>query len=45
MMTIACLLTLSAFVCAIASAAGRVPLWIAVVLLSLVQLLHCMPLR
>lgn len=44
-MTIACLLALCALIAAIVSAMGRAPLWIAVVLLGIAELLHCFPLR
>ena len=45
MLTIAVLLALAAFVAAIASAVGKVPLWVAVLLLSLLALLQVIPLR
>jgi hypothetical protein len=44
-MSIALLLALSAFVATIASALGKAPLWVAVLLLSLIALLGVVPLR
>lgn len=45
MLTVMLLLAIAAFVCTIASAAwGRVPLWVAVVLLCLMELLRALPL-
>jgi len=44
-MTITLLLALSAFVAAIASALGKAPLWVSVVLLCLVALVGSLPLR
>jgi hypothetical protein len=39
------ILALAAFICTVASAAwGRVPLWVAVLLLSLIELLRALPL-
>ena len=43
MLTITGLLVLAAFVCTIASAIGRAPLWVAVLLLVLVHLLGILP--
>lgn len=37
------LLVLAAFVCAIASAAGRLPVWVATLLISIVLLLERLP--
>jgi hypothetical protein len=45
MLTVALLLALAAFVSVIASAMNRVPLWIAVLLLSVALLLQSIPLR
>lgn len=45
MLTITFLLTLTAFILAIASATGRVPLWPSVLLLSLALLLQTIPIR
>lgn len=45
MLTIALLLGLAAFVVTIGAALGRVPLWIAVLLLSIALLLQSIPLR
>lgn len=43
MLTVTLLLVLAAFVCTIASALGRCPLWIAVLLLCVVHLLAILP--
>jgi hypothetical protein len=45
MLTIALLLALAAFIATIASALGKAPLWVAVLLLSLLALLQVVPLR
>lgn len=45
MLTIALLLVLAAFVVTIASAMGKAPLWVAVLLLVLLELLRVMPVR
>ena len=45
MLTITFLLALAAFICTIASALGKAPLWVAVFLLSLIALLSVIPLR
>lgn len=45
MITVQLLLALSAFVVTIASAVGRAPLWVAVLLISLALLLQVIPLR
>ena len=42
-MTITLLLAAAAFVLTIASAVGRVPLWVAVLLLTLIELLRDLP--
>lgn len=42
--TVFVILALCAFVLAIVSAVGRVPLWIAVVVLALIELLRALPL-
>ena len=44
MFTVIGFLVIAAFICTIAAAAGKVPLWIAVVLLCLVELLRILPL-
>lgn len=43
-LTVSLLLALTAFVCTILSALGRCPLWIAVLVLSLLHLLQAIPL-
>lgn len=45
MLTVTMLLVLAAFVCTIASAIGKCPLWVAVLLLCVVHLVALMPLR
>lgn len=45
MLTVSLLLVLAAFVVTMASAMGRAPLWVAVLLLVVVELLRLMPLR
>jgi len=45
MLTIALLLALAAFIATIASMLGKAPLWVAVLLLSLLALLQVVPLR
>jgi hypothetical protein len=45
MITITLLLLVAAFVVLIASALGKAPLWIAVLLLLVVQLLTVLPIR
>jgi len=45
MLTIACLLALGALVSAIVSMMGQCPLSVPVLLLAVVELLHCIPLR
>jgi hypothetical protein len=45
MLTIVGLLALAAFASTIASAIGRAPLWVPVLLLSLIALLQVLPLR
>lgn len=44
MLTVFLLLALSAFVVTIASAMGRAPLWVAVLILTLMELLRAIPL-
>ena len=44
MLTVFLLLAIAAFVAAIVSAMGRAPLWIAVILLCLIELLRELPL-
>lgn len=45
MMNIVCLLWLAAFLGTLASAAGKVPLWVPVLLVTIAGLLGCLPLR
>ena len=45
MMTVTFLLVLAAFVVTIASAMGKAPLWVAVLLLVVVHLLSVVPIR
>lgn len=45
MLTVTLLLVLSAFVVTIASAMGKAPLWIAVLLLVLIELVRAVPIR
>ncbi len=45
MITILALLALAAFVVTIASAMGKAPLWVAVLLLALIALFQVLPLR
>jgi hypothetical protein len=45
MLTVALLLTLAAFVVTIGAASNRVPLWPAVLLVVVVQLLQLLPIR
>ena len=44
MFTVIGFLVIAAFICAIASAAGKAQLWVAVLLLCLVELLRILPL-
>lgn len=44
MLTVFLLLAVAAFIVVIASALGKAPLWIAVVLLCLIELLRALPL-
>jgi hypothetical protein len=44
-LTVYVILILAAFITAIASAMGKVPLWVSVVLLCVMELLHVLPLR
>lgn len=43
MLTVTAFLVLAASICAIASAAGKCPLWVSVILLCLVHLLAVLP--
>ena len=43
MLTVTLLLVLAAFVCTIASAMGKCPLWVAVLILCVVHLLAILP--
>lgn len=45
MVTVTFLLVLAAFVVTIASAIGKAPLWVAVLLLVLIELFRIMPIR
>lgn len=45
MITVTVLLLLAAFVVVIASALGKAPVWVSVLLMLLVQLLQTLPLR
>lgn len=44
MLTVFLILAVAAFCCTIASAMGKVPLWVAVVILTLIELLRALPL-
>jgi heme/copper-type cytochrome/quinol oxidase subunit 4 len=44
MLTVFVILTLAAFIVTVASAVGKAPLWVAVVILCLVELLRVLPL-
>jgi len=44
-LTVVCILVLAALIAAIVSAIGKCPLWVAVVLLAIAELLSCLPLR
>ncbi len=44
-MTIVCILAIAALVMTLASATGRVPLWPGVLLIAIIELIHCIPLR
>lgn len=43
MLTVTLILLLAAFVCAVASAMGKCPLWVAVVFLCILELLRVLP--
>jgi hypothetical protein len=45
MLTVALLLALAAFVCVVAAAMNRAPLWVAVLLLAVALLLQSIPIR
>lgn len=45
MLTIVCLLWLSAFIGTLVSAYGKVPLWVPVLLITIAGLIGCIPLR
>ncbi len=45
MITVVFLLVLAAFICTIASAIGKCPLWVSVLLLCVVELVRAVPLR
>jgi hypothetical protein len=42
-LTVFIVLAIVAFACTIASAMGKAPLWVAVILLSLIELLRALP--
>jgi hypothetical protein len=44
MLTVILLLALAAFIVTIASAVGRAPLWVAVLILTVIELLRALPL-
>jgi len=44
MLTVFLLLAIAAFVCTILNAIGKCPIWVAVVLLCLIELLRAVPL-
>lgn len=44
MITVFVLLAIAAFIVALASAIGKAPLWVAVILLCLIELLRVLPL-
>jgi hypothetical protein len=43
MLTVLLVLGLAAFICCLASAGGKVPLWVSVLLLTLIQLMQLLP--
>lgn len=45
MLTVTCLLALAGFISVIISIMGKIPLWVGVLFISIVQLLNCLPLR
>lgn len=45
MMTVTVILALAALIIAIMSAIGKAPLWVSVILLSIIELLEHIPLR
>lgn len=45
MLNVTCLLGLAAFIITLISALGKVPLWVPVLILSICELLRCVPLR
>ena len=44
-MSIVCILAIAALVLTLVSASGHAPLWPAVFLIAVIELIHCMPLR
>lgn len=44
-MTVSFLLVIAAFICTIASALGRCPAWVPIVLICLVQMLALLPVK
>jgi hypothetical protein len=44
MLTVMLVLVIAAFICAVASAMGKCPLWVAVVFLCIVELVRALPL-
>jgi hypothetical protein len=45
MLTVSCVLAFGALIASIVAAMGRCPLWVPVILLSIVALLQCIPVR
>lgn len=43
MITVMLLLAIAAFICCVASALGKAPLWVAVLFLCVIALLHSVP--
>lgn len=45
MLSVTCLVGLAAFIGTLVAAYGKVPLWVPVLLLSICEMLRCIPLR
>ena len=45
LITVAFLLVIAAFVCSIANALGKCPVWVPLILLCVLELLHVIPLK
>jgi hypothetical protein len=45
MMTVVCILAIAALIVGILSAIGKAPVWVAVVLLAIIELLESLPLK